>query len=153
MAHDLQLHAALDQESSLEIALQHTGGVRFVAEARQHRITLDQPAQDGATDSGMTPAELLLASLGGCIGQYVAQYLSLRGLPAEGLLIRVEAHAMARPQRLKDFQVEVIVPGLDERQLRTLQKSLPAGLVQSAVSLENSLRVTTTSMHVGEITP
>ena len=33
----------------------------------------------------MSPAELLLVSLGGCVGQCVAQYLSLRGLSSEGL--------------------------------------------------------------------
>lgn len=137
----------------MEITLQYTGGAKFVAEARQHRVVIDQPAEDGATDHGMTPAELLLASLGGCVGQYAAQYLQLRGLSAEGLLVRVEARAGARPMRMGDFSVEVIVPGLNERYLRALQKSLPAGLVQHAIRQENSVQVTTASMHAGEVTP
>ncbi len=137
----------------MEISLQHTGGARFTAEARQHRIQLDQPAEDGATDHGMTPAELLLASLGGCIGQYVAQYLQLRGLSAEGLLVRVHAHPSSRPLRLKDFQVEVIVPGLNDKQLRALEKSFPAGLVQNAIALENTLQVTAVSAHAEDVQP
>lgn len=135
----------------MEIALQHNGGARFVAEARHHRVLLDQPAEDGATDHGMTPAEMLLASLGGCVGQYVAQYLSLRGLSAEGLLVRVEAQPSARPLRLRDFQVEVIAPALDDRQLRALEKSFPAGLVQNAVSLENPVRITAASTHSKDV--
>jgi len=135
----------------VDITLQYTEGARFIAEARQHRVVLDQPAQDGATDHGMTPAELLLAALGGCVGQYVAQYLSLRGLPAKGLLVRVEAKPSARPLRIKDFEVEVVVPGLTEPQLRALQKSFPAGLVQNAISLENSFRVSAVSMHSGDV--
>lgn len=137
----------------MEITLQHTEGARFVAEARQHRVVLDQPAEDGATDQGMTPAELLLAALGGCVGQYVAQYLNLRGLPSEGLLVRTEAQPSARPLRMRDFAVEVVAPGLTETQLRALQKTFPAGLVQNAISLENSLRITAVSMHSGEVTP
>jgi putative redox protein len=135
----------------VDVTLQYTGGARLIAEARQHRVVLDQPAEDGATDQGMTPAELLLAALGGCVGQYVAQYLSLRGLSAEGLLVGVEAKPSARPLRIKDFEVEVVVPGLTEPQLRALQKSFPAGLVQNAISLENSLRVSAVSMRSGDV--
>ncbi len=137
----------------MDITLQHTEGVRFVVEARHHRLVIDQPAEDGATDHGMTPSELLLASLGGCVGQLVAQYLQLRGLPAEGLLVRVQAQPASRPLRLRDFEVEVVVPGLDEQQLRALQKSLPGGLVQQAVTQENSLRIRVVSMHAGDVEP
>ncbi|HEX4039166.1 MAG TPA: OsmC family protein [Acidobacteriaceae bacterium] len=126
----------------MEISLQHAGGARFVAQARQHRLVLDQPAEDGGTNQGMSPAELLLASLGGCVGQYVAQYLSLRGLPQEGVNVRVTAQSASRPLRLRDFAVEVVVPGLSERQLRALEKSFPAGLVQNAIRFENSVQVT-----------
>jgi uncharacterized OsmC-like protein len=137
----------------LEITLQHNGGARFTAEARQHRIQLDQPAEDGATDHGMSPAELLLISLGGCVGQYVAQYLQLRGVSAEGLLVRAQARPSSRPLRLGDFQIEVVVPGLNERQLRALEKSFPVGLVQNAIALENSLRITVVSAHVEDVQP
>lgn len=129
----------------MEVRLQHSGGARFTGEARLHRVILDQPAEDGATDQGMTPAELLLLSLGGCIGQYVAQYLKARGLAGEGLTVRVTAEAAARPLQLRGFAVEVVAPGLSERQLRALEKSFPAGLVQNAISLENSVRITAVS--------
>ncbi len=129
----------------MEISLRHTGGARFTAEARHHRVLLDQPAEDGATDQGMSPAELLLASLGGCVGQYVAQYLSLRGLSSEGLLLRVETQPSPRSLHFGDFQVTVTVPGLSDRQLRALEKSFTAGLVQNAIRLENSMRVSAVS--------
>lgn len=135
----------------MEVTLQYTEGARFVADARQHRVVIDQPAQDGATDHGMTPSELLLAALGGCVGQYVAQYLSLRGLSSEGLLLHVQAKPSVRPLRMRDFEVEVVVPGLTEPQLRALQKSFPAGLVQNAIALENSLTVSAVSMRSGDV--
>lgn len=141
------------REHLLEITLQHAGGARFVAEARQHRILLDQPTEDDATDHGMTPAELLLASLGGNIGQYVAQYLRLRGLSAEGLLVRVQAQPSQRPLRLKDFQVEIIAPSLNERQLRALEKSFPAGIVQNTIALENTLRIAAVSARAEDVQP
>jgi uncharacterized OsmC-like protein len=130
------------QERILEISLRHTGGARFSAEARHHRLLLDQPAEDGATDQGMSPAELLLASLGGCVGQIAAQYLTLHGLSSDGLTIRVRTRPAAKQLHFGDFQVEVIVPGLTDAQLRALEKSFPAGLVQNAIRFENQLTIT-----------
>lgn len=130
----------------MEITLQHAGGAQFVAEARQHRLVLDQPAEDDAADHGMTPAELLLAALGGCVGQFAAQHLRLRGLSTDGLLVRVQAERCTRPLRLSDFRVEVVAPALSERQLRALEKALPSGLVQNAVLGENPLRITAASL-------
>jgi putative redox protein len=135
----------------LEITLQHAGGSRFVAHARQHRVVIDQPAEDGATDQGMSPAELLLASLGSCIGQYVTQYLSLRGLSSEGLTVRVTAEHTHRPQRLRDFRVEIVAPELSERQLRALEKTSPAGLVKGALTGASDVRVTISSRLSGGV--
>jgi hypothetical protein len=61
MAHHVLNHTrsqddARDQEQILEISLQHTCGASFTVEARHHRVVLDQPAEDGATDQGMSPA-------------------------------------------------------------------------------------------------
>lgn len=129
----------------MEISLRHTGGASFSAEARHHRVLLDQPTEDGATDQGMSPAELLLASLGGCVGQYVAQYLSLRGLSSGGLTIRVATQPAAKQLHLGNFKVEIIVPGLTDPQLRTLEKSFPTGLVQNAIRFENQIAITARS--------
>ena len=129
----------------MEISLQHTSGASFTAEARNHRVVLDQPAEDGATDQGMSPAELLLAALGGCVGQHIAQYLAARGLSSKGLRVCVRAKHSARPLHFGEFQVEVIVPGLNEPQLRTLENSFPGGLVQNALRSEKSIRIAASS--------
>lgn len=125
----------------MRISVQHTGGARFTAEVRHHRVVLDQPAEDGATDQGMSPAELLLIALGGCVGQFAIQYLSARGLSCTGLEVTVGAEPTARSLHLGDFSVAVIAPGLNERELRALETSFPAGLVQNAIRLENDLRI------------
>ena len=145
IGHALALSLAQQRRRFLNIQLRHAGGARFIAEARQHRVLVDQPAEDGATDQGITPAELLLVALGGCLGQHVAQYLRMRDLPAEDLLIRVEAARATRPMRLCDFHVEVIIPGMSERQLQALEKSLPAGIVHNALLRENNIRITVSS--------
>ncbi len=114
-------------------------------------MIVDQPAEDGATDEGMTPAELLLVSLGSCVGQFVAQYLRLRSLPSDGLLIQVEADR-GGPLRLSNFRLHIVAPGLTERQLRALEKSIPSGLVQNAITQPNQLSVSVTTSQA-DITP
>jgi uncharacterized OsmC-like protein len=142
MARNLLSHQCQPGDPVLKIALQHNCGARFTVEARHHRVLLDQPTEDGATDQGMSPAELLLASLGGCVGQQVAQYLAARGLSAKGLEIRIETQPSGRQLHFGDFHVEIVAPALTASQLRALEKSFPAGLVQNALRSENSVTIT-----------
>ena len=58
-------------------------------------------------DTGMTPPEFLLASLGTCVGYYAAQYLKNHGLSTEGLEIKVSAEKERKPARLGRFRIEV----------------------------------------------
>ncbi len=79
----------------MEVQIRHLGNVRFEASARGHRVFADQPVENGGSDGGMTPPELLLAALGTCAGHYAAQYLKSRSLAAEGLEVRVSAEKAA----------------------------------------------------------
>lgn len=64
----------------MEVQVQHLGDLQFEIHARNHTIVSDQPADNGGYDEGMTPPELLLASLGSCAGFYAAQYFRKNGL-------------------------------------------------------------------------
>jgi uncharacterized OsmC-like protein len=86
------------------------GAVQFEIRARQHTIVCDQPEGSGGFDEGMTPPELMLASLGSCAGYYAAQYLRKKGLATEGTRVRVTAGKVAGPARLDDFKIELNLP-------------------------------------------
>lgn len=94
----------------MEVSVEHLGGVQFEIKARQHRIACDQPAENGGFDEGMTPPELLLASLGACAGFYAAQYLKKHQLATDGTLVRVSAEKAANPPRMNNFRIQVEVP-------------------------------------------
>jgi uncharacterized OsmC-like protein len=96
----------------MEVTIQHLGDVKFAAATRGHRLVTDQPSDNGGSDSGMTPPELMLASLGTCAGHYAAQYLKARSLPSDGLEIRVMAEKLLRPARLGGFRIEVLAPSI-----------------------------------------
>lgn len=95
----------------MEVSVEHLGSVQFEIRARSHSIVSDQPTENFGHDEGMTPPELLLASLGACAGFYAAQYLRKHRLAAEGTRVRVTADKVKDPARIDNFRIEVEVPG------------------------------------------
>lgn len=94
----------------MEVFVEHLGSVQFEIKARQHTIACDQPPENGGFDEGMTPPELLLASLGSCAGFYAAMYLRKHKLAEEGTKVRITADKLKDPARLGSFLIEVDVP-------------------------------------------
>jgi uncharacterized OsmC-like protein len=94
----------------MEVTVEHLGAVQFEIKARQHSVVSDQPPENGGHDEGMTPPELLLASLGSCAGFYAAQYLRKHKLATEGTRVRVTAEKAKDPARIDNFRIEIESP-------------------------------------------
>jgi putative redox protein len=94
----------------MELTVDHLGAVQFEITAREHKIVSDQPEEQGGFNEGMTPPELLLASLGSCAAYYAAEYLKRHKLVNEGTRIRVSAEKAKNPARLDNFRIQVQVP-------------------------------------------
>ncbi len=91
----------------MEVTVQHLGAMQFEIKARQHVIVSDQPLENGGHDEGMTPPELLLASLASCVGFYAAQYLRKHKLATEGTRVLVTADKLKDPARIDNFHIEI----------------------------------------------
>jgi len=118
----------------MEISVEHLGDVQFEIRSRNHTLVVDQPVENGGYDEGMTPPELLLASLGSCAAYYAVQYLRARSLPLEGLRVRVSAQKTKGPARLADFQIELDYPGaLDQRQREGVMRSVHSCLIHNTL--------------------
>ena len=103
------------------------GGVRFTADIRGHKVTVDQPPQGGGQDTGPTPLELVPAALGTCVALFAKQFLVTRGLDATGLQVQVFAAADSNPHRIGRFEVTVSVP-------RGVPEQYRAAIVRAAES-------------------
>jgi uncharacterized OsmC-like protein len=102
----------------MEVTVEHLGVLQFEVKARQHAIVSDQPPENGGHDEGMTPPELLLASLGSCVGFYAAQYLREHKLAMEGTRVRVTADKLKDPARIGNFHIEIETPAVLTKQHR-----------------------------------
>ena len=94
----------------MEVKVSHVDGVRFAIQARSHVVSCDQPLEKGGEDSGMTPPEFLLASLGSCAAYYAAEYLRTRNLAQTGVEVSVTAKKLLKPARLGNFRIHVLSP-------------------------------------------
>ena len=123
-----------------EVLVDHLGEVQFEVKARNHTIICDQLVENGGFDEGMTPPELLLASLGTCAGYYAVQYLKSRNLPMEGLRVRTTAEKAKAPARLSDFRIKLEIPiELEERHREGVLRAVHACLIHN--TLLNSPRI------------
>jgi putative redox protein len=105
-------------------------GVSFEVESRGHKLICDQPSENGGQDIGMTPPELLLASLATCAGYYAGQYLKARKLPEQGMTIRVTAEKAMQPPRIGSFKIEVNAPfAEDEKHREGLRRAVEKCLI------------------------
>lgn len=118
----------------MEVIVEHLGGVQFEIMARQHTIVSDQPSENGGFDEGMTPPELLLASVGSCAGFYAAQYLRKHGLATEGTRVRVTAEKVPNPPRVDHFQIQIDVPiAFEERHRAGIEAAVHHCLIHNTL--------------------
>ena len=118
----------------MEVFVEHLGAVQFEIKARQHVIACDQPAENGGYDEGMTPPELLLASLGSCAGFYAAMYLRKHKLAEEGTRVRVSAEKLKDPARMDNFRIELDVPAdLSQKHREGLEQAVHHCLIHNTL--------------------
>ena len=118
----------------MEVRVSQLEGVKFAIQTRSHTIVCDQPADNRGTDAGMTPPELLLASLASCAAFYAVEYLSKRNLAQSGVEVAVTAEKLLQPARLGNFNIRVLSPvKLTAEQTQGLMRSVHCCLVHNTL--------------------
>jgi putative redox protein len=83
-------------------------------------IVVDEPAEEGGTDTGPRPTQLLASSLAGCTAITIELYADRKGweLPSLEVSVDMRSDEQRNPTH---FAVEVALPpGLDDEQRRKL---------------------------------
>jgi len=71
---------------------------------------LDVPPEEGGTDAGLSPVELLAAALGSCMTMHVAKYCQTAKLPHEGFTLDLDFQMVKDPLRIGAFTVDISLP-------------------------------------------
>jgi len=126
----------------MELSVTYLGNVQFEAEARGHKVICDQPLENHGDNEGMTPPELLLASLATCAGFYAVQYLKIRKLASDGLKVKASAQKAKDPARMDRFIIDVEVPGLtDPHHMEGVRRSADKCLIKNTLRAPPSIEL------------
>ncbi len=116
-------------------------GVRFTARTRGHAVTVDQPADNGGTDAGMTPPELMAASLASCVGYYVVRYCEQAGIDPGGLEIACDWEVGGEPRCIRRFEIEVDLPACPENRRKAVERVAGQCLIHHTLHGEPEVNV------------
>lgn len=99
--------------SELHVCAVHQGGMRVRVDDGVHQVTMDYPTGQEESTAGLTPLQMLLASLAACSANSVMLVLQRRlNQPITGL--EVEAHALRKqehPTVLTEISLDFLVKG------------------------------------------
>jgi len=94
------------------ITLKHEKDLCFSVQVRGHKFLMDMPKESKGQDRGPSPADLLAASLGACMGMHMALYSRTTGLSCEGMEMNL-VYNLVEEQGLKRIQtvtIDVVLP-------------------------------------------
>jgi putative redox protein len=81
-------------------------GFEARVETRGHVIAVDEPLEDGGTDAGVMPTDLLAASIASCFCLALAFTAGKRGRELPGLQVAVRRFRAGRELRIERFEIE-----------------------------------------------
>lgn len=101
----------------------YTGDMLFESKIGNHTITIDVPASMGGSDRGPIPPDLFVASLGSCIGAFVAQYCENNGIDDTGMTVDLEYEKASDPTRLVNLSATVYLPNGDcQKRVKAIER-------------------------------
>jgi len=131
------------------IVVRSEQGYRTAINIRNHTIIADELLQDGGTDSGPTPMEILVGTLGGCIAVTARAFAQRKNWPLEGVSVELEMERFRREDYpaytgeapyINEFRAQIHFEGplTDEQKARLMAVS---GKCPVHLTLENPVFV------------
>ena len=82
----------------------------FQSRLGNHNVLVDVPTGMGGNDRGPTPPELFIASLGSCVGAFLANYCEQRNIDTRDMSIDVSFDKTDNPTRLTNLRITANLP-------------------------------------------
>jgi ribosomal protein S12 methylthiotransferase accessory factor len=98
------------EQMPMEITVQSPGGQVMEARFNEFKIATDQPLADGGTNTAPSPFDLFLASLATCAGCYVTAFCRERGLPTEGIVLKMTNDWNDLSHRVASIAITIELP-------------------------------------------
>jgi putative redox protein len=86
------------------------GGVKVDISYKGHTIRTDQPTSAGGDNAALSPFDLFLSSIVGCMAFYALRFCQERQIPTEGLSLTVEPVKGEDGKRIAALRADLVLP-------------------------------------------
>jgi putative redox protein len=93
-----------------QVMTYYKGDMLFESKLGNHSVIIDVPAGMGGKDRAPTPPEFFIASLGSCVGAFVAQYCGRAGINTSDMTVSVTFDKLDNPTRMENIRIRVDLP-------------------------------------------
>jgi len=93
-----------------KITTVYKGSMLFETQMGRHNLVIDVPASMGGSDRGPIPPQIFVASLGRCIGAFVAEYCERNNIDTTGMTVDMHYEKAVSPTRLTNLKATVRLP-------------------------------------------
>jgi uncharacterized OsmC-like protein len=94
----------------VKVTATYHSGTRYDIMSGKHRVVTDQPVSDNGQDAGMSPVELFVGSVAGCVAYFVGQFCARHDIPREGLRVDGQWTMAERPHRVGRIDLAIHLP-------------------------------------------
>ncbi len=108
-------------------------GMHFCTHLPSGQLMCDESSEVGAAYP--SAPELLMASLGSCIGSVLVHFAERHQIQLEGMEISLDWHIAERPHRIGRIDIAVALPGaVPETERQTLERVAHACLIHNTLT-------------------
>jgi uncharacterized OsmC-like protein len=136
----------------MNLTVAYHGGTRYDITSGRHRVVTDQPEEDGGHNAGMSPVELFVGSVAGCVGYFVGQFCARHDISREGLAVDAEWEMAEGPHRVGKMVLVIrlphrLTPDMKERLLKVAHGCTVHQSFSGAPAVTIQLNPHTTGVH------
>ena len=136
------------------ITTHYKGNMLFESQIGKHSITIDVPPGMGGSDRGPIPPDLFVASLGSCIGAFVAQYCENNGIDDTGMTVDLTFEKASDPTRLVNLKATVNLPEGDcAKRVKAIERVAEHCPVHATIKTMENLEITILGKGECDVTP
>jgi uncharacterized OsmC-like protein len=124
------------------ITITQENGSKFKTQIRQHAFYSDMATRDGGNDEAPSPAELLVSSLGTCIGMTINSYCQSHGYDSEDIDISMTYLLDDNPKRIKNITIDIALPeNFPDSRKQAILNSLKSCVIYNSLSKETEIDI------------
>lgn len=112
----------------------YEGKSEFTVACRNHRITIDQPEDNGGDNAGMTAPEIMAGSMASCIGFYVARYCQQAKIDTTGLKVLADWQVGGTPKHMEQFDIQILLPAMPENRKAAIARVATSCLIHATLA-------------------